>query len=199
MINKKLYYNTLREPIRLPEYGRNIQELVNYVKTIPDREERNRLAAIIIQIMANLNPYQKETPEFKIKLWNQLAQISNYELDIDYPVDIYKPEDFRKKRKKIDYPSKKGIFKHYGNISQLIAEKLSIMPDSEEKNQILLELANNMKKQYLFYNKEAVTDEQILNDIRLMAKNKNMFIPELKLNETQDILYKNKKNKKKSK
>ncbi len=196
MIDKKQYYNTLREPLHLLEYGRHVQELVNYVKALPDKEERNRLAGIVIQIMANFTPYQKETPEFKIKLWNQLAQISNYELDIDYPVEIYKTEDFKNKRNKINYPSKNTQLKHYGNISELMAQKLSTMPDSEEKNQMLIELANHMKKQYLLYNKEAVSDEQILNDIRSMARNKNMLIPEIKLNETRDILYKNKKNKK---
>jgi len=194
MIDKKLYYNTLREPLRLPEYGRHVQEMVNYVKNIPDKEERNRLAAIIIQIMANFTPYVKDTPEYKAKLWNQLAQISNYELDIDYPVPIYKTEDFKAKRNKIPYPAKNTQLKHYGTISELLVQKLSALPDSPEKQQMLIDLANHMKKQYLLYNKEAVSDEQILSDIRLMAKNNAIQLPEVKLNETRDILYKNKKN-----
>ncbi|NSW45577.1 MAG: DUF4290 domain-containing protein [Bacteroidales bacterium] len=194
MIDKNLYYNTLREPLRLPEYGRHVQEMVNYVKTIPNKEERNRLAAVIIQIMANFTPYVKDTPEHKAKLWNQLAQISNYELDIDYPVPIYKTEDFKLKRKKIPYPTKNTQLKHYGNISELLVQKLSSLPDTPEKQQMLIDLANHMKKQYLLYNKEAVSDEQILSDIRLMSKNNEMQLPEVKLNETRDILYKNKKN-----
>lgn len=194
MIDKKLYYNTLREPLHLPEYGRHVQEMVNYVKTIEDKNERNRLANVIIQVMANFNPYLKDNTEQKNKLWNQLAQISNYELDIDYPVPIYKTEDFKNKRNKIPYPLKNTQLKHYGTISELLVQKLSAMPDSEEKRQMLIDLANHMKKQYLLYNKEAVSDEQILSDIKRMSKNSEMLLPEVKLNETRDILYKNKKN-----
>ncbi|GAB4452078.1 MAG: DUF4290 domain-containing protein [Bacteroidales bacterium] len=194
MIDKKLYYNTLREPLHLPEYGRHVQEMVNYVKTIEDKNERNRLANVIIQVMANFNPYLKDNAEQKNKLWNQLAQIANYELDIDYPVPIYKTEDFKLKRNKIPYPLKNTQLKHYGTISELLVQKLSQLPDSEEKKQMLIDLANHMKKQYLLYNKEAVSDEQILSDIKLMSKNSEMLIPEVKLNETRDILYKNKKN-----
>lgn len=194
MIDKKLYYNTLREPLHLPEYGRHVQEMVNYVKTIEDKNERNRLANVIIQVMANFTPYLKDNAEQKNKLWNQLAQIANYELDIDYPVPIYKTEDFKLKRNKIPYPLKNTQLKHYGTISELLVQKLSQLPDSEEKKQMLIDLANHMKKQYLLYNKEAVSDEQILSDIKRMSKNSEMLLPEVKLNETRDILYKNKKN-----
>lgn len=194
MIDKKIYYNTLREPLRLPEYGRHIQEMVNYVKTIKDKNERNRLANVIIQVMANFNPQLKDNVEHKIKLWNQLAQIANYELDIDYPCPIFKTEDFKLKRNKIPYPKKNTQLKHYGTISELLVQKLSTMPDSEEKKQMLIDIANHMKKQYLLYNKEAVSDEQILSDIKRMSKNTEMLLPEVKLNETRDILYKNKKN-----
>lgn len=194
MIDKKLYYNTLREPLRLPEYGRHIQEMVNYVKTIQDKNERNRLAKVIIQVMANFNPQLKDNTEHKIKLWNQLAQIANYELDIDYPYPIYKTEDFKLKRKKIPYPQKNTKLKHYGTISELLVQKLSTLPDSDEKRQMLIDIANHMKKQYLLYNKEAVSDEQILSDMKRMSKNIEILLPEVKLNETRDILYKNKKN-----
>ncbi|MGQ9846058.1 MAG: DUF4290 domain-containing protein [Bacteroidales bacterium] len=194
MIDKKLYYNTLREPIRLPEYGRHIQEMVNYVKTIQDKNERNRLANVIVQVMANFNPQLKDNPEHKIKLWNQLAQIANYELDIDYPCPIFKTEDFKLKRKKIPYPQKNTQLKHYGTISELLVQKLSTLPDSDKKRQMLIDIANHMKKQYLLYNKEAVSDEQILSDMKRMSKNTEILPPEIKLNETRDILYKNKKN-----
>lgn len=113
MIDKKLYYNTQREPLHLSEYGRHIQGMVNYIKTIESKEERNRLAHVVIQVMANMNPQLKDNPEHITKLWNQLAQIANYELDIDYPVTIYKQEDFKKYRKKISYPKKNQQLKHY--------------------------------------------------------------------------------------
>lgn len=192
MIDKKLYYNTQREPLHLSEYGRHIQGMVNYIKTIESKEERNRLAHVVIQVMANMNPQLKDNPEHITKLWNQLAQIANYELDIDYPVTIYKQEDFKKYRKKISYPKKNQQLKHYGNISEQMAKAISQMPESEERNQLLIALANHMKKQYLLFNKEAVSDEQILSDLRRMSQNESLVLPEVKLNETRDILYRNK-------
>ncbi len=195
MIDKKQYYNTMREPLHLPEYGRHIQNLVDYIKTIPDKSERTRLSEIVVQIMANFPPHLKDSQEQKIKLWNQLAQISNYELDIDYPVEIYKKEDFTKYKKKLDYPSKNTQLKHYGNISEMMAKQLSQIPETPEKQEMLINLANHMKKQYLLFNKEAVSDEQIMSDIRKMANDNEMLIPNVKLNETSDILHKNKKRK----
>ncbi len=192
MIDKKLYYNTQREPLYLSEYGRHIQEMVNYIKTIESKEERNRLAHVVIQVMANMTPQLRDNSEHITKLWNQLAQIANYELDIDYPVTIYRQEDFKKYRKKISYPKKNQQLKHYGNISEQMAKAISQMPESDERNQLLIALANHMKKQYLLFNKEAVSDEQILSDLQRMAQNESLVLPEVKLNETRDILYRNK-------
>ncbi|MCX7863095.1 MAG: DUF4290 domain-containing protein [Bacteroidales bacterium] len=192
MIDKKIYYNTQREPLHLPEYGRHIQGMVEYIKTIQSKDERTRLSHVVIQVMANMTPQIKDNPEHKAKLWNQLAQIANYELDIDYPVTIHKQEDFKKYRKKISYPQKNTQLKHYGNISEQMAKAISQLPDGEEKNQLIISLANHMKKQYLLFNKEAVSDEQILSDLRKMADDENLTLPEVKLNETRDILYRNK-------
>ncbi len=193
MIDKKLYYNTQRNPLQLPEYGRHVQAMVEYLKTIPTKEERNRLAEVVVQVMKNFNPNMKDNPEHHIKLWNQLAQIANYELDIDYPVPIYKKEDFKLFRKKIAYPKHDTQLKHYGKISEMLAKTIAQLPESEERNQLLIDLANHMKKQYLLYNKEAVSDEQILSDIRIMSQKEDLNLPEVKLNETRDILYRNKK------
>ncbi len=189
MIEKKLYYNTQRQPLHLPEYGRHIQKMAEYIKTISSKEERNRLAQVVVQVMANQNPGLKDNPEFKIKLWNQLAQISDFELDIDYPVPIYRKEDIKAYRKKIDYPNKVSLKKHYGNATELIAKHIAQMPESDERNKLLIDLANHMKKQYLMYKKEAVTDEQILSDLRVISNNNELNLPNIKLNETRDILY----------
>ena len=82
-------YNTTRTQLFLPEYGRNIQRMVNYVKTVEDRDERNRLAKAIIQIMGNMNPHLRDVADFKHKLWDHLAIISNFELDVDSPYPIF--------------------------------------------------------------------------------------------------------------
>jgi|YNPMSStandDraft_1061717.scaffolds.fasta_scaffold00299_9 hypothetical protein len=192
MIEKKLYYNTQREPLHLPEYGRHIQEMVEYIKKQPSKEERNRMAQVVINVMANLTPSLKDNSEYRIKLWNHLAQISNYELDIDYPVPIYKKEDLKAHRKKITYPDKTSLKKHYGYITEQMAKVIAQMPETEERNRLLIDLANHMKKQYLMYKKEAVNDEQILSDLRTISNNNELTMPDFKLNETRDILYRNK-------
>jgi len=96
-------YNANRKKLVLPEYGRNIQKMVDYIKTIEDRDERNRLAGAIISIMGNLNPHLRDINDFKHKLWDHLALIANFELDIDYPYDIPQPEMFQKPPKVVGY------------------------------------------------------------------------------------------------
>lgn len=192
MIEKKMYYNTQRQPLQLPEYGRHIQSMVEYIKTISSKEERNRLAQVVVQVMANITPGLKDNNEHKVKLWNQLAQIANYDLDIDYPVPIYKKEDFKLHRKEIKYPEKTTKWKHYGYITEQIAKYIAKMPEGEELNRFLIDIANHMKKQYLLYKKEAVTDEQIIADLRQISNNQNLSLPDVKLNEARDILYRNK-------
>jgi uncharacterized protein with ATP-grasp and redox domains len=191
MIDKKLYYNTQREPIRLPEYGRHVQQMVDYIKTIPSKEERNRLAQVVINVMANMNPSQKDSPEYKIKLWNHLAQIANYELDIDYPVPIYKKEDFKLFRRKIEYPQKNKQWRHYGANTVEMIKAISKIEDTEKREKLLLDLANHMKRQYLMFKKEAANGEQIKADIKTISGNDDIIGSDFKLNDTRDI-YKSK-------
>jgi hypothetical protein len=95
-------YNTSRKRLILPEYGRNIHMMVDYIKTIEDRDERNRLAHSVVAVMGNLNPHLRDINDFKHKLWDHLALIAKFDLDIDYPYDPPKPETFIEKPKKLN-------------------------------------------------------------------------------------------------
>jgi len=183
------HYNTQRKKMILPEYGRNIQEMVNFIVKVESRDDRNRMSKAIVNVMANLNPSLRESTEFKIKLWNHLAQMSNYQLDIDYPCKITKLEDLLKKPKPLPYPSNNIRHKHYGGIAKALIQEIATFPESESKDVLLEMLANHMKKLYLVWNKEAVSDEQIYSDINEIAGS-DIVKNRVRLNETRDILFK---------
>ncbi len=186
------HYNTQRKKIILPEYGRNIQDMVDYIVQVESRDDRNRMAKATINVMANLTPSLRESSEFKTKLWNHLAQMSNFQLDIDYPCEIIKPEDLSRKPKPLPYPSNNIRHKHYGGIAKALIQKIATFPESESKEILLEMLANHMKKLYLVWNKEAVSDEQIFADINEIAGTE-IVKNHVRLNETRDILFKNQK------
>lgn len=186
------HYNTQRKKIVLPEYGRNIQEMVEFIVKVESRDDRNKMAKAIINVMTNLTPSLRENSEFKIKLWNHLAQMSNYQLDVDYPCEIIKPEDLSKKPNHLPYPSNNIRHKHYGGIAKALIVEIATLPESESKDVLLEMLANHMKKLYLVWNKEAVSDEQIYSDINEIAGS-DIVKNRVRLNETRDILFKNQK------
>ena len=187
------HYNSQRKKLILPEYGRHIQEMVDHILTVESREERNRMSKGLINIMSNMTPGMRDNNEFKIKLWNHLAQMGNYKLDIDYPVEITKEEELLKKPHTLPYPTNSIRHKHYGGIAKAFVRKFIEMPDSESKTVLIEMLANHMKKLYLVWNKEAVSDDQIFADINEMAGPIPLINGHIRLNETRDILYRNQK------
>lgn len=187
------YYNTQRERLVLPEYGRHIHEMVEHILTVESKDERNRMAKGLVSVMMNLTPNMRDNVEFKTKLWNHLAQMSHYRLDIDYPVAITQLEELAKKPHSIPYPTNKIRHKHYGGIAKALVKKFMEMPDSESKTLLIEMLANHMKKLYLVWNKEAVSDDQIFADINEMAGAVPLINTHIRLNETRDILFRNQK------
>ncbi len=189
-------YNTTSKKLILPEYGRNIQKMVDHILTIEDREERNKAARTIIAVMGNLNPHLRDINDFKHKLWDHLAIISDFKLDIDYPYELPKKEELASKPRKLEYNQKSIRFKHYGHSIALMIDKAVEMEDGEEKSDLVKMIANHMKKSYLTWNREAVSNVEILNDLKTLSKNRLELDPELELSETRDILAKNVRKKK---
>ena len=191
-------YNTTRKKIALPEYGRHIQRLVDHIMTIENREERNKATRSLINIMGNLNPHLRDVVDFKHKLWDHLAIISDFKLDIDSPYPVPTIAILTEKPRIVPYNQDRIRYKHYGKVIEQMALKAAEMPEGVEKKFLVEALANIMKKQYLTWNREAVNDVNILKDLSELSNGKIVLNPnELRLSETRDILSKNiNKNKK---
>ncbi len=191
-------YNSKRKKLPLPEYGRNIQNMVDYLFTIEDRDKRNRSAQTVIDVMGNLYPYLRDVAEFKHKLWDHLAIMSEFKLDIDYPYDPPTPDILTEKPNIVPYPQKKIKYMHYGYTMELLIKKAAEM-ECEEKEIMLELLANHMKKSYLTWNKDSVDDSKIFKDLKELSKGNLVADENLQLTETKAILGKPKKKKQKRK
>lgn len=189
-------YNTSRQKLVLPEYGRNIQKMVKLTLEEPDRDKRNKMAQAIIAIMGNMNPHLRDIADFKHKLWDHLAIISDFKLDIDSPYDAPEIEKLNEKPEKVEYKKITAKFKHYGQTLEKMVDVAVDMEDGELKEILIQLIANHMKKSYLTWNKEAVDDKQIFRDLKIISDGKiDLQVEENKLTETKDILAKNKRRK----
>ncbi len=165
----KLLYNTERVRLYIPEYGRNVQKMVDYLKTIEDRQKRNEQARAIIKVMEILNPAVHLEEDFEHKLWDHLYIISGFDLDIDAPYPMPTPDCLNQKPEAVPFNSKPIKAVHYGrnieNIIDLIADK----EEGEAKTAMIRQLAIYMRQQYLIWNKETVADETIFQDIEKLS------------------------------
>ena len=170
-------YNTQREKLKLPEYGRCIQEMVNYAVALEDKQERQRCAFTIIDLMANMQTFTGNPDDFYQKLWNHLAFISDYQLDIDYPVEIQHIDKQETQRDRIPYPQKKIARRHYGSIIEQLTKKLAEMEPGEERDELTLLVANQMKRALANWNSNALDDEKILSDLAEYTDKKISLMP----------------------
>ena len=159
-------YNTQRKKLPLPEYGRSVQNMVDYALTIEDRAERQRCARTIIGIMGSMFPHLRDVPDFKHKLWDHLAIMSDFKLDIDYPFQVVKPEELVVKPEMIEYPQKYIRYRHYGRFLGELIEKAMTIEDEQERKRLINLLANQMKKSFANWNKDGVEDQKIVDDLR---------------------------------
>lgn len=188
-------YNTSRKKLALPEYGRHVQKMVDHMMAIPEREERNKAALALISMMGNLNPQMREYGDFKHKLWDHLAIMADFKLDIDSPYVLPTAEILTEKPRTVPYSKNVIRFRHYGYIvEQMIASAISI-EDSERREGMVKIIANHMKKAYLTWNRENVTDEIIFNDLKALSGGKLEVVGDLKLSETREILSQNRRKK----
>nr|WP_321355062.1 DUF4290 domain-containing protein [uncultured Draconibacterium sp.] len=169
-------YNTKRKKMALPEYGRNIQNMVDYLLTIEDRDKRNKSAQTVIDVMGNLFPHLRDVQEFRHKLWDHLAIMSDFQLDIDYPYDPPSPESLTERPNTVPYTKHRIKYKHYGRTMELLIKEADNF-EGEEREIIIEQLANHMKKSYLAWNKDAVEDQMIFNDLEEMSRG-HLKVPE---------------------
>jgi hypothetical protein len=163
-------YNTSRKKLALPEYGRNVHNMVDLILDMEDREMRNQASQAIIDVMGNLNPYLRDIPDFKHKLWDHLAIMADFKLDIDYPYSPPSRDILLEKPHKVPYCQRDIKFRHYGYTMELMIRKAMEIEDGREKDILVSQLANHMKKSYLTWNRDSVEDEKILEDLSSMSK-----------------------------
>jgi len=164
-------YNTKRKKLPMPEYGRNIQNMVDHLFTIEDREKRNQSAQAVIDVMGNLYPYLRDVAEYKHKLWDHLAIMSDFKLDIDYPYEPPSPDILTEKPRKVSYNQHDIRLRHYGLITQKMIDA-AIDMEGEEQRILIEQTANQMKKLYLAWNKDSVEDEKIFLDLEELSGHK---------------------------
>lgn len=165
----KLLYNTERVKLYVPEYGRNVQKMVDYLKTIGDRQKRNEQARAVIKVMEVLNPSVHLQDDYEHKLWDHLFIISGFDLDVDAPYPMPAPESLNERPEPVPVGNKPIKAYHYGrnieNIIDLIAEK----EDGVQKTAMIRSLGIYMRQQYLIWNKDTVSDETIFQDIEKLS------------------------------
>lgn len=166
-------YNTARPDIILKEYGRNVQKLTEYIRSIPDKEKRTEMAFTLIELMKQLTPSVKEaTPENPQRMWDDLYVIADFNLDLNNPFPIPDKETLFKRPKHPGYPQSPIRFKHYGkNIERLIKEAMQLENEQERQDAVIY-LGKLMKTFYGNWNKETLDDSVIVNDIRSLSQGK---------------------------
>ncbi|UKJ09091.1 DUF4290 domain-containing protein [Solitalea lacus] len=162
---KPFDYNTTRPRLKMAEYGRNVQNMIDHVLTLQDKEERNKYAQAVIELMGQLNPHLRDVTDFKHKLWDHLFIISDFELEVDSPFPVPSKESIYAKPHRLKYPSNHIRFKHYGKTLEYMLDKARNSPESDKRNQFVNSLAAFMKMSYIAWNKDTVSDETIINDL----------------------------------
>ncbi len=165
-------YNSQLKPLVLPEYGRHIHQMVDYAMTIEDRDERTRAADAIVTVMGNLFPHLRDVSDFKHKLWDHLAIMSDFQLDIDFPYTLPERENFHSKPERVPYSENRMAYRHYGRLTEEMVAKAVEMEEGELRDHLITLLANHMRKSLFNWNKDHATDERIQNDIYNLSKGK---------------------------
>ena len=163
-------YNTARGKLLLPEYGRNVQNMIQHAMEIEDREERNRAAQAIIEVMGQLNPHLRDVDDYRHKLWTHLFVMSDFKLDVDSPFEIPKVESLQEKPNPVEYPKSKIRFGHFGQYTQKILETSKSLEDEGEREYMTNSMGNFMKKQYLLHNNYTVENNVIAEQLMELSE-----------------------------
>lgn len=181
-------YNTQRKQLNLPEYGRTIQKMVDFCCSIEDKEERTKAANTVIAIMGNMNPHLRDVSDFKHKLWDHLAIMSDFKLNIEWPYPLPDLELIHQKPEKLPYSNNKFRYRHYGKFIEKILAKLNDIEDPKEKEALIKIMANHMKRSYMVWKKESIPDAIVFRELLIITNNSIDIPEELKLNDFKDVL-----------
>lgn len=170
-------YNTTRTQMHMPEYGRNVQRMAEYLLTVEDRAQRLKNAEAVIDVMAVLNPHLKQIEDYRHKLWDHLHQMTDFKLDVDGPYPAPTPEEIRKKPQVLPYPSNKISHKHLGSNLQQVLAKAMAEPDEEKRQGYTQHLGYYIKLAYATWHKEPVGDDMVKNELNNLSKGLLQYEP----------------------
>ena len=162
---KGLDYNTKREKLMMPEYGREIQKMVDLAVSLPTKEERQKCANTIIQLMETKAPQLTDSSDYEQTLWDHLYLMSHKQLDIDWPFDVSEAEKILSKPQPMKLPKDELRLRHYGKLVSELFEKLKSMPDGEERDALIFYTANQMKRDLATWGHGSIEDERVANDL----------------------------------
>ena len=162
---KGLDYNTQREKLLMPEYGREIQKMVDYAIELPSREERLKCARSIVRMMLTKVPQIRDNADYEQTLWDHLYLMSGKQLDIDWPFDVSAAEKIHSKPQPIPLPQKRIRLRHYGKLVEELLEQLKTMADGPARNELVRQTANQMKRDLLTWGHGSADDEKVADDM----------------------------------
>ena len=181
-------YNSTRSDLAIPEYGRTIQEMVEHLKSLADKEERNKCANAIVSIMGSVVPQEGDKEEVQKKLWGQLYLMANYDLDVDCPGETPTRESRTEPPARLDYPNAQSRLGHYGQMTRDLIEKAKAYEEGEEKAALVLTIANLMKRHYLTWNRATVENTLIAEQLKEMSDGALTLPEEAELVSSAEVL-----------
>lgn len=170
-------YNTQREKLKIPDYGRNVAKLIEVCKGIGDRDERNRMAETIVDVMAQVNPKVKERSDYRHTLWDHMMFMADYELDVDSPYPVRREEPSQMHPNTIHRSDSEIRYRHYGRALEDMVRAVAEMPDGEERRLLTQQIAGTMKRMYLQWNRDSVDDELIKEQLYKLSEGR-LVLPE---------------------
>ena len=182
---KDFDYNSTRSKLILSEYGRNVQNMVKYIVNLPTKEERNRYAQVVIDLMGFLNPHLRDVADFKHKLWDHLHIISGFQIDVDSPYPKPSEDAIHFKPEPLRYPNQRIRYRHYGKTIELMIDKAKSIEEPERRKHMVQAIANFMKMAYVQWNKDSVSDETILADLVAMSRGELQVDETINLNKVE--------------
>ena len=162
---KGLDYNTKREKLMMPEYGREIQKMIDLAVSLPTKEERQKCANTIIQLMETKVPQLADSSDYEQTLWDHLYLMSHKQLNIDWPFDVSEAEKILSKPQPMQLPKDELKLRHYGKLVSELFEKLKSMPEGEERDTLIFYTANQMKRDLATWGHGSIEDERVANDL----------------------------------
>ena len=167
-----LEYNTIREDLIIPEYGRHIQKIIHHASSQKSKEESNKIAKSIISVMGNLQPNLRDVSDFQHKLWDQLFIMSDFKLDVDSPFEKPKKEELLAKPDPLSYPQNFPKYRFYGNNIKIMIDEAVKWDSGDKKDALVYIIANHMKKCFLNWNKDSVEDQVIFDHLYELSNSK---------------------------